>query len=198
MKTEILKMLAVLGDVASMQIFMKTTTGQTITLDVKSTDTIDKLKAIIMDTRSSISYSGKQLTHGRVSDYNIQKKSTLHASGLGLGGARPVKKHHWKEADAVKELKTYAAAYIKPEAVDDSEDETTDETFAKFIQNQKQCVQSLQVLQAAGNRVVMSGLRHVPDNKLEQLLQIFNAEAGSRRGTSEERIVQAIDISFKP
>ena len=95
-------------DEGSMQIFLRTLTGRTITLSVNPSTSINDLKRMVYDKEGipidmqRLVYGCGQLNDGTLSDYNIQREATLHLTLRLLGGMPP--KSNSKQQEIEKEF----------------------------------------------------------------------------------------------
>jgi hypothetical protein len=94
-----------------MQIFVKTLAGRTISLDLDTGDSIDRVRAGIQEKEGipadlqRLVFQGKQLGRGTLSDYNIHKASTVDLRLCLLGGHCQVPCGIFHDPKLVVELK---------------------------------------------------------------------------------------------
>uniref|UniRef100_A0A2I2YHZ4 Ubiquitin-ribosomal protein eS31 fusion protein n=1 Tax=Gorilla gorilla gorilla TaxID=9595 RepID=A0A2I2YHZ4_GORGO len=101
-----------------MQIFVKTLTGKTITLEAEPSETIENIKA---KTQDKLIFASKQLEDVcALSDYNIQKESTLHLVLRLRGGAKKRKKSYTTPKKNKHKRKKIKLAVLKYYKVDEN------------------------------------------------------------------------------
>eukprot|EP00741_Cyanophora_paradoxa_P008504 tig00001336_g8229.t1 len=111
-----------------MQIFAKTLTGRTVTLDVTAAHSVEDVKAMINSRDGTpvehlrLIYAGKQLENGcTLADFGVEEEATLHVvAGLDGGAKKRKKKTYTKPKKQKHKKKKVKLAVLKYYKVDEN------------------------------------------------------------------------------